>query len=113
MLQIIDDEIYLTRGDTAEISVTAKNSDGTDYTFLATDTVNFHCALKPGRTEVAISKVCAIDTVNNKAVLSLIPSDTEELEFKTYRYEFELVTESGAHYTFITDSPFTIGKEID
>ena len=112
MLVVNGQEIYMTRGDTPELSVTAQNDDGTDYEFQEGDRVFFRMGLKPGQ-DVALEKECTVDTENNIAILSFVPEDTEEMAFKTYRYEFELVTPEDGHYTFIADQPFEIGKEIE
>lgn len=113
MLIVKGQDIYLTRGDTAEIAFTATNEDGSDYEFQSGDVVYFRMALKAG-DEVALQKECVVDTENNKAVLILQPEDTAECKFKVYRYEVELIAiEDGGHYTFITDQPFEIGKEIE
>lgn len=115
MLLINGQSIYLTRGDNAEISVTAKTLIGTteeDYEFQEGDRVIFRIGLKPGQ-DVALAKECVVDLEENVAVLYLEPDDTWGLQFKVYRYEFELVTAGDEHYTFIVDQPFEVGKEIE
>lgn len=112
MLVVNGQEIYMTRGDTPELSVTAQNDDGTDYEFQEGDRVFFRMGLKPGR-DIVLEKECTVDMENNVAVLVFEQNDTDELLFKVYRYEFELVTAEGGHYTFIADQPFEIGKEIE
>ena len=113
MLKIDGQAIYLTRGDTAEISVTATLDDGTPYEFANGDIIIFRMGLKPGQ-DIALEKECIVDTENNKAVLMLEPDDTKNMKFKVYRYEFELIcAEDEGHYTFIVDQPFEIGKEIE
>ena len=113
MLRIEGQNIYLTRGDTAEISVTATLDSGDPYVFQEGDKVFFRIGLKPGK-DVALEKECVVDTDNNKAVLTIDEGDTDNLDFKIYRYEFELLcAEDGGHYTFIVDQPFEVGKEIE
>ena len=113
MLKIDGQSIYLTRGDTAEISTTATLDTGDPYDFVSGDIVYFRMAIKPGR-DVALEKQCTVDVDNNKAVLYLNPEDTKNMDFKVYRYEFELIcAEDGGHYTYIVDQPFEIGKEIE
>lgn len=113
MLKIDKQSIYLTRGDTAEIATTATLDTGDPYEFASGDVVYFRMALKPGR-DVALEKQCTVDVENNKAVLYLDPDDTRNMDFKVYRYEFELIChEDGGHYTYIVDQPFEIGKEIE
>lgn len=101
--------ITLTRGDTAYIDVTGlKNKDGTVYTFVEGDMVYFR--LKGSET---IEKQLVIDLLNNKATLTLEPEDTESLNFTSYKYEMELVTSIGEHFTFIADRTFIIGLELE
>lgn len=112
MLVVNGQGLYLTRGDNAELAITATNDDGTDYEFQEGDRVVFRVGLKPGR-DVALEKDCVVDVEENKAVLYLVPEDTWSMEFKTYRYECELITYGDMHYTFIVDQPFEVGKEIE
>lgn len=112
MLIVRGQEIYLTRGDNAELSITATNDDGTDYEFQTGDRVIFRIGLKPGQ-DVALQKECVVNLEDNVAVLYLEPDDTWGLQFKVYRYECELITVNDEHYTFIVDQPFEVGKEIE
>lgn len=112
MLVINGQSIYLTRGDDAELAITATNDDGTEYEFQSGDRVVFRVGLKPGK-DVALEKDCSVDLDENKAILYLVPDDTWNMDFKTYRYEFELITSGNEHYTFIVDQPFEVGKEIE
>lgn len=101
--------IMLTRGDTAYIDVTElKNKDGTTYTFVASDMVYFRL-----KGPEMIEKQLDIDLLNNKATLTLEPEDTEALNFTSYKYEMELVTSIGEHFTFIADRNFVIGLELE
>ena len=46
--------------------------------------------------------------------LQLNPEDTESCDNgKDYRYEFELITATGYHFTFIEDELFHIGIELE
>lgn len=112
MLVVNGQELYLTRGDNAELAITATNDDGTDYEFQTGDRVVFRVGLKPGQ-DVALQKECIIDFEENKAILYLEPDDTWGMSFKVYRYECELITSGDEHYTFIVDQPFEVGKEIE
>lgn len=106
--------IFLTRGDNGAVGFTASlNEEETElYEFQDGDRVFFRAALKPGR-DVAVEKECTIDFEENEAICEFVPEDTKDMEFKVYRYEVELVTADGEHYTFIRNSPFEIGVEIE
>lgn len=112
MLVVNGQSLYLTRGDNGELSIKATNDDGTEYEFQDGDRVFFRVGLKPGQ-DVALVKECVVDLEENNAVLYLEPEDTWGLNFKTYRYECELVTANDEHYTFIVDQSFEVGKEIE
>lgn len=112
-LDIDKQSITLTRGDTAYIRFIpqVKNEQGrfVDRELEEGDTVIFRIKTSPDVFE----KQCFIDYGGNRVVLNLVPSDTENLEFKTYYYEVELVTKYDEHFTFIENQRFTIGKEIE
>lgn len=104
-----DYNITLTRGDTAFIDITElRNQDGDIYQLLEGDKIYFRI-----KAATVIEKELDIDLLNNTANLHIIPSDTEGLQFTSYKYEMELVTSIGEHYTFIADKSIKIGKEVE
>lgn len=110
MLRIEDKTIYLTRGDTAFIKLTPKNKDGTDYEIQEGDKLIFRLKEKPDLTAVICEK--EIDT--STCILTLNPKDTESCRNeKDYRYEAELVTSNGYHFTYIENEIFHIGTELE
>lgn len=122
MLNVTGLNIYLTRGDSARIQAIpkVKTDDGqggtirVPYELEDGDAVIFRLKRKAeDSVEPICVKNCLIDLDNNKAVLKLEPEDTQNCEFKEYRYEFELVTHDDFHATFIENKPFTIGKELE
>lgn len=116
MLTIDKNEIHLTRGDTAfikpipEIEKEDKPGKFELYTFEEGDQVIFRLAVN---SKTVLEKECFVDVSENKATLTLLPEDTEDLEARTYYYCFELVTSTGAHFTFIENARFTLGKELE
>ena len=111
-------ETYLTRGDTAfikpivEVEDEEKPGKFTPYEFQENDRVIFRLALN-SNSPVLVEKDCYIDLENNKAILTIDPEDTQDLEPRVYFYCMELVTETGNHFTFIENTRFTIGKELE
>lgn len=104
-----DVNITLTRADTAFIDVISfKNQKGETYQLFEGDKVYFRLKTNP-----ILEKELTVDLVNNRANLHIIPEDTAELQFTTYKYEMELVTSAGEHFTFIADKNFTVGKEVE
>ena len=113
MFTINGQTIHLTRGDTAAIQpIPTVTATGNAYVFEDGDKVYFRLRQMPDLGEV-ITKECVIDMEENTCVLTLKPSDTEDLMMTEYRYEFELVDTNEDHYTFIEDQPFIIGKELE
>lgn len=112
-----NNEIYLTRGDTAYIKPILKVEDEekcnkyNPYEFQEGDTIIFRLA--NNNSDILIEKNCVIDLENNKATLTLLPSDTENLDPKVYFYCFELVTATDDHFTFVENARFTLGKELE
>ncbi len=111
-------EIHLTRGDTAfiepivEIEDKEKKGKFDPYTFQDGDRVIFRMALNVN-SPLLIEKDCYIDLENNTATLTLDPEDTENLDPKVYFYCMELVTVTGNHFTFVENTRFTLGKEME
>lgn len=101
--------ITLTRGDTAYIDVTGfQNNDGESYTLIDGDKVYFRLGTNP-----ILEKELTLDLINNKAVLHLVPADTMNLPYSIFKFEVEVVTSIGDHYTCVADKNFTISKEVE
>ena len=113
MLKIDKQDITLTRGDTAYLQfipvIADDDGDPVDYKLIEGDSVVFR--LKTDK--IIFSKECIIDTENNTSILTLTEDDTKDLDFQTYYYEVELITNLEEHFTFIANQRFTIGKELD
>lgn len=111
-------ETYLTRGDTAfikpivEVEDEEKQGKFDPYEFQENDRVIFRLALN-SNSPVLVEKDCYIDLENNKVILTIDPEDTQDLEPRVYFYCMELVTATGNHFTFIENTRFTIGKELE
>lgn len=110
MLNIRGTTIHLTRADTAFIKITPKNKDGTDYIIQSGDRLVFR--IKQNVNDMRV--VCEKDIDPTTCILTLNPEDTVFCRNdKDYRWEAELVTASGYHFTFIEDAIFHIGVELE
>ncbi|MBQ4430637.1 MAG: hypothetical protein II877_03965 [Synergistaceae bacterium] len=109
MLYIDGKTIYLTRGDSANVTVGIKDSSGNDYEPVAGDKIYFR--LKKGVFGKGLVFMKEIDPATRTLVL--MPSDTAKLDFTSYRYEIELVTAGGDRYTVIEDGEFVVGVELE
>lgn len=85
--------IYLTRGDIATINVSAKNSDGTDYTFKVGDIVRINVFRKAGCNYIVLSKDTEVIEETTTVAIPLTSEDTkiEELINKPVEYWYEIV----------------------
>lgn len=102
-------DIEMTRGDTAYLQAVPYLDDGkTLYELQEGDNVILRIKSRP-----IFEKAADIDFENNTATITLVPEDTEFMDFQTYMYEIELVTLSEEHFTFIANARFTIGKEVE
>jgi len=109
-----DDNMWLTRGDNLDLDVKNlkyRDEDGElqDYEFVEGDKVFFR--LKTDST--VLEKEFLVDLENNKAHLSIVPADTEDLAFGFYKYEIEVVTADDQHYTIKANKNFTVEVELE
>ncbi len=109
MLEIKDNRIYLTRGDTAFITISLKDSLNNTYTPTLTDKIYFRLKKNVFGDSLLLVKEINIDTLT----LELTPNDTKNLDFSSYCYEIELITASGQCYTVVENAPFIIGPELE
>lgn len=102
-----NNNITLTRGDSASISVALKNPDGTDYNLQSGDellfTVKYNCITE----DIIIQKDISTD-----AIINLIPSDTKDLLYGEYFYDVQLTRANGSVNTVIPPRDFIVAKEV-
>lgn len=108
MLNIDDNNnITLTRGDSASIGVTLENPDGTTYELQEGDellfTVKHNCITE----DIIIQK-----DISSTAIINLLPGDTEDLLYGVYFYDVQLTKANGAVNTVIPPRDFIIAKEV-
>lgn len=93
-----DKTIHLTRGDIAGINITAKNNDGTDYTFIVGDVVRFKVFEKKGCDCVKLQKDVVVQEEGTSVEMALESTDTKLDDLinkpKDYWYEVELNPET-------------------
>ena len=104
----IDEEqnITLTRGDSAMFVIALEDIDGEPYTPQDGDRLRFALGKNWGRDTIFVKNI-PLDT----CVLELVPEDTKELAFRTYKYDVEF-TDSGGHVSTIILGDFTVDKEV-
>lgn len=110
MLSITGTNITITRGDSAYINVTIKDSQGNVYTPSTDDTIRAQVRQSATSTQILFESVIPSDTL----VWHIKPEDTQtaSLNGATYVYDMQIETADGDTFTFIPQSNFIISKEV-
>ena len=92
MFKIDNKQIHITRGDIANIGITVKNEDGTDYEFKKGDIVRFSVFRKKGCNYVELRKDTVVETAGTEVEINLTESDTKigEIISKPVEYWYEV-----------------------
>lgn len=102
-----NNNITLTRGDSASIAVDLKNPDGSEYTLQTGDvllfTVKYNCITE----DIIIQK-----DISSDGVINLNPADTNDLLYDVYFYDVQLTRANGAVNTVIPPRDFIVSKEV-
>lgn len=106
MVNVSNNNIYITRGDSADIQISITESTGEEYTLQDGDTVTFTVKKTVNDTDAVISKNI---TDGN---LHLSPDDTAGLDYGAYVYDCQLTTSDGRVCTFITPHRFQVLEEV-
>ena len=106
MFKIMGTKIFLTRGDSAFIDLTIKNTDGTDYEMQPGDQILLTVKKTTSDKDVIFQRTLA------DGVIEIRPTDTEGLPFGDYVYDCQLRTYDGITQTFITPSLFRVLEEV-
>ena len=110
MLVITDNNIKLTRGDTARFTVPTYIVIGEEkhpYDIKEDDVLTL-TVKKEYADEVAMieKKVTGINLFHIK------PEDTKPYDFGTYKYDVQITTADGDNYTIVEDKKFKITNEV-
>ena len=100
-----DDNILLTRGDTATLNISITDSEGNPYTMQEGDTLKF--SIKRIYTEPEV----LLELVVTEPVVHLSSADTDNLSFGVYHYDVVFINDSIVD-TIIADKTFTVGYEV-
>ena len=102
---VIRNRISITRGDSAQITLTIRDRvTGKPFVPGADDRLTFTV-----KRELSDEIPLVVKTLD---LLLLLPEDTASLPFGTYRYDVELVLVSGYTDTVIPPSPFIVTGEV-
>ncbi len=106
MLVITDDEVILTRGDSADINVKITDANGDIYTLAEGDVIKFTLKKNCETSDIIIQKTLV------NSIISLQPADTEDLSYGTYYFDVQLTTAGADVYTVVSPHRFIIDKEV-
>lgn len=104
MFRIENDQIYLTRGDSAGFDVSIYNGT-TPYTLQEGDILTFTV-----RQNLYSAKV--IEKTGTTIHFDLEPADTKDLQFGDYLYDIQLTFANGEINTIIPPSLFQVMGEV-
>jgi hypothetical protein len=106
MLRVKNNEIYLTRGDTASFTLDIVDDTGAKYEITDDDQVLFTVKRSTSDTAVILQKAVVDKTITIK------PAETAGLPYGTYYYDVQLSRPDGFVATVITPTPFIICEEV-
>lgn len=105
MVKVTENQIFLTKGDSAELTITIMDGEETyDY---SNDTVKLGIKKNFADAECLIEK-----TVDENGKVTFDPDDTKDLDVGTYFYDLKIVTADNAVCTVIAAAQFIIGHSV-
>lgn len=103
-----NNNIRLTRGDTARFVVSVKNEvTQQSYDIQSTDTLTMTI-----KDSIRDGEACVQKTSTGSNVFHILPSDTSGLNFGKYVYDVQLTTASGDVYTVVEPATFELMEEV-
>lgn len=109
MLQVLDDNtIKLTRGDTAYLEVPIINdTTGESYQMQPGDVLTFGV-----KKTIKEDSCCLLKTISGTNVFKILPEDTADFSFTSYKYDVQLTTADGDVFTIINNATFSVMPEV-
>ena len=106
MFKVINNKIYLTRGDSASFVPSVTDDSGNAYTIQADDTVIMTVKKTTSDTAYLFQK----NLINSEFAIK--PADTEALDYGDYVYDVQLTMANGYNDTIIPPTLFRIMEEV-
>ena len=107
MLQITSNEVFLTRGDSADLEVIIYDLEGNVYELVEGDVLTFTLKYNCITDDIIIQK-----DISSDSTIHIQPADTNDLLYGTYWFDVQLVHGNGKTYTVIDPHRFNITKEV-
>lgn len=105
MFKIIQNDIFITRGDTAYINLGVRIRETKEPYDYSNDDVIFTVR------KDSISKENIIQKTFHGTGIKLEKDDTIKLDYQTLKYDIELIKQNGDNFTIIANKNFTITEE--
>lgn len=96
MFEIRGEDLYLTRGDSGEFTVSVREENGAELTLEETDALIFTAAVK---------EVKLVKQADDEGRFVFLPEDTKTLLPGTYEYDIRLHRAEGSVYTVVGRTP--------
>lgn len=109
MLKIKGNNISLTRGDSAYITLTINTDNGT-YLLQDGDEVRVQVRDVPNTGELLFEGI--VEKTEDGVIWHILPEQTSNLDVKTYYWDAQLQTSNGDIFTFIPASAFKLLDEV-
>ena len=100
-----DNNIKLTRGDTAILTLSVKRN-GSDYDY-SNDLVQFTVKRNTVTQDIVIQKTFSGTSI------SINPADTKDLYYQDMKYDVQIINSSNEVYTVITPHDFILTEEVN
>lgn len=108
MLQVLNDStIKLTRGDSAYLEIPLTYDTGEAYELQQDDQLSFGL-----KRSIKDGACCLLKTVSGTNIFKLLPEDTANLDFASYKYDVQLNTADGDVFTVINNATFIVLPEV-
>lgn len=106
MLKITNNNIMLTRGDSAMLTLNVKDDSGVTYDY-SSDLTQFTVKRNCVTTDIVLQKTFTGTTI------TILPSDTKDLNYQDLKYDVQIITSGGAVYTVIPPHDFILTDEVN
>ena len=102
--------ISMTRGDSESLTLRCKKNGGT-VPFADGDTVTF-TVREDAESPIQLQKVITTFDEEGRAVIPILPGDTEGMDFGSYVYDIQITWADGTVKTPVTVSGFELTEEV-
>jgi hypothetical protein len=106
MVDVKNNDIRMTRGDTCVLDLAIVNEEGTPYTITDDDVILFTVKRTTSNKDVILQKTVA------GGKITINPKETASLDYGTYCYDVELRRSDGFVATIITPHILVLTEEV-